>query len=102
MRTILVLYRNLDGCARTSDGSKIAGAGEGIRTLDPNLGKETGHFSPWLLFARQNSLNPYYDKDNLDADRPFHILHQPVDFRPSASPELPRPPPRPPGKQIGK
>ena len=39
MGTMLALDRDLDGFARTSSGMEVAGAGEGIRTLDPNLGK---------------------------------------------------------------
>jgi hypothetical protein len=39
VETIMVLDRDFDGFARTSNGMEVAGAGEGIRTLDPNLGK---------------------------------------------------------------
>ena len=39
METILLLDREFDGFARTSNVLEVAGAGEGIRTLDPNLGK---------------------------------------------------------------
>jgi hypothetical protein len=37
--TIVVLDRHFDGFAKTSNELEVAGAGEGIRTLDPNLGK---------------------------------------------------------------
>jgi hypothetical protein len=35
----MALDRRFDGFANTSKGLEETGAGEGIRTLDPNLGK---------------------------------------------------------------
>jgi len=37
----------------------LFGAGEGIRTLDPNLGNGLGSFSPQYAFLRSNTKNYY-------------------------------------------
>jgi integrase len=79
--------------------SLITGAGEGIRTLDPNLGN---FFKPSIrqhLFLTNGPLKPYYIKAFLAATHPVGILFLPPETRFFASPMLPRPPPRIPGKQ---
>ena len=76
-----------------------SGAGEGIRTLDPNLGN---FFKPSIrqhLFLTRGPLRPYYQKAFLAATHPVGILLLPPETRFFASPMLPRPPPRIPGKQ---
>ena len=76
------------------------GAGEGIRTLDPNLGKVLRRLTPEHLFVSQSRLSHYRIRVSLAAVRPKHILPLSRDFRSVASPLLPRPPPEIPGKQI--
>ena len=76
------------------------GAGEGIRTLDPNLGNVLGRFTPQHLFLSRSPLSPYGIRTFLAICRPRPILLLPNDFRFGASPLLPRAPPAIPGKQV--
>jgi hypothetical protein len=76
------------------------GAGEGIRTLDPNLGNVRRRFTPQHLCLSQNHLRYYWIRSFLARRHPKPILLLPSDFRSGASPLLPRPPPAKPGKQI--
>jgi len=76
------------------------GAGEGIRTPDPNLGNVPRQFTPQHLFLSQKPLSPYSIRILIALDTPCGILCIPGDFRSRASPLLPRPPPGNPGKQI--
>ena len=76
-----------------------SGAGEGIRTLDPNLGKVFRHFTPAPLFLSQRQLSPYRAIVFLVARNPDPILLLPRGFRSRASPLLPRASPPDPGKQ---
>ena len=80
---------------------KNPGAGEGIRTLDPNLGNVRRRFTPQHLFLSHGPLNPFAIRVFLAGYRPAPILLLLSDFRSGASPLLPRPPPANPGKQIG-
>ena len=76
-----------------------SGAGEGIRTLDPNLGKfETPSIRQHLVLS-QSPLSPYYKTSFLADVHPASILLTPFESRFRASPLLPRPPPGFPGKQ---
>jgi hypothetical protein len=53
---------------RASQALRLSGAGEGIRTLDPNLGNGSGSFSPPQVVARHNTKNP--DASSAYLDRP--------------------------------
>jgi hypothetical protein len=75
------------------------GAGEGFRTLDPNLGKVLSQFTPEFLFARYITLSPYDIKPFVACGLHLRILHLTGVFPSRASPLLPRPPPGKPGKQ---
>lgn len=78
------------------------GAGEGIRTPDPNLGNVPRRFTPQHLFPSGDPLNTYHIGIFLARLHPKPILLLPSDFRSGASPLLPRPPPENPGKQISE
>ena len=89
----------LTGLGVASALACATGAGEGIRTLDPNLGN---FFKPSIrqhLFLTRSPLRYYYIRTFLVATRPVGILLLPPETRFFASPMLPRPPPRIPGKQ---
>ena len=87
-------------CQRESaQAIEITGAGEGIRTLDPNLGNVSRRFTPPHLCLPQNQLRHYWIRSFLAGRHPRPILLLPSDFRSDASPLLPRPPPANPGKQ---
>ncbi len=76
-----------------------SGAGEGIRTLDPNLGKFQTPSIRQHLFLSRSPLSPYSTKPFLAVAHPRGILFLPFETRFRASPLLPRPPPGFPGKQ---
>src|SRR5579883_340722 len=76
------------------------GAGEGIRTLDPNLGNVSRRFTLQHLFLSLRPLSPFRIRVFVALRRPAPILLLPSEFRSGASPVLPRAPPANPGKQI--
>ncbi len=76
-----------------------SGAGEGIRTLDPNLGNRTRPlFRPHLILS-QSPLKPSNNKAFLAALHALSILFVPRETPSAASPELPRHLPGSSGKQ---
>jgi hypothetical protein len=77
------------------------GAGEGIRTLDPNLGNVPGRFTPQHLFLSETPLSPYRVRLFLARPHSKPILLLPGGFRSVASPLLPRPPQQIRGSRLG-
>ncbi len=78
---------------------KKTGAGEGIRTLDPNLGKFQTPSIRQHLFLSRSPLSTYSKTSFLAVAHPRRILFLPFETRFRASPLLPQPPPGFPGKQ---
>ncbi len=56
---------------------RLSGAGEGIRTLDPNLGNRSGSFSLPQVVARHNTKNPYVSSAYLDRPAAGATLENP-------------------------
>ena len=80
-------------------GDRPTGAGEGIRTLDPNLGNRTRPlFRPHLILS-QSPLQPSNKKAFLAALHALSILFIRRETPSAASPELPRHLPGSSGKQ---
>ena len=79
--------------------NRIVGAGEGIRTLDPNLGKFQTPSIRQHLFLSRSPLSPYYKRSFLAVAHIQGILFLLFETRFRASPLLPRPPPGFSGKQ---
>ena len=77
-------------CRATAKLEK-SGAGEGIRTLDPNLGKVNRESLLEPVSVRYGPLTPL--RSILRANLRQGILLRPLVLRPRASPVLPRPPP---------
>jgi hypothetical protein len=76
-----------------------SGAGDGIRTHDPNLGKFETLSIRQHLFLSQKTINYYYKMVFLAVIHPSVIHLLPFETRFRASPLLPRPPPGISGKQ---
>jgi len=70
------------------------GAGEGIRTLDPDLGNTLRHFTLQHLFLSENPLSTDFVKVLSGLAPLCCILSTPYGFRSRASPLLPRAPPK--------
>jgi hypothetical protein len=54
------------------------GAGEGIRTLDPNLGNGSRPFSPFPVFIRQDAKNHYESVTYVDRGTADGTLEKPL------------------------
>src|SRR5882724_1274717 len=73
---------------------RLVGAGEGIRTLDPDLGNKLRASTPQHLFLSRKPLTTYSIRVFSTSPYPCPNLAAPHDFRRRASPLLPRPPPK--------
>ena len=81
---------------RSTPGRPVSdtGAGEGIRTLDPNLGNALSPPTLQHLPLSRRPLEPCSAKRLATCDHAHPILSIACDFRSRASPLLPRPPPK--------
>ena len=63
--------------SKTLKSLLIFGAGEGIRTLDPNLGNPFGRFSLQQVLNRKTTKNPYTSITYVDTVFRVHTLESP-------------------------
>ena len=99
MEAVTINLHRVCGRQHVKITREFRGAGEGIRTLDPNLGNRTRPlFRPHLILS-QSPLKPSNNKAFLAALHALSILFIPRETPSAASPELPRHLPGSSGKQ---